>query len=134
MIAAILHSSIPSIACIGTAIMAALEIPLAIHARQLEQAVLAAPPPTCYTRASLPVPNATKSFWIHNLDAGQSPSLIEGSEGGLTSDADVCIIGSGITGVSAAYHLANLFATHESEEVEKAEKAKVVVLEAREFC
>lgn len=57
--------------------------------------------------ASLPVPNPTKSFWIDT--PGANPLAKEGSEGILTSDADVCIIGSGITGVSAAYHLAELW-------------------------
>lgn len=69
----------------------------------------------------LPVPNATKSFWINT--PGANPLANEGSHGQLTQEADVCIIGSGISGVSAAYHLS------------KSElPLSVVILEAREFC
>ena len=110
-----------------------LDIPLNVHAFDQQQAILQLPAPSYYTHASLPVPNATRSFWIHNLDKDQTPRLDEGSEGELSGDADVCIVGSGITGTSAAYHLANLFA--ESSEVDGQEKKlKVVMLEAREFC
>ena len=69
----------------------------------------------------LPVPNATKSFWINT--PGANPLADEGSYGQLTPEADVCIIGSGISGVSAAYYLS------------KSESPlSVVLLEAREFC
>ena len=69
----------------------------------------------------LPVPNATKSFWINT--PGANPLADEGSHGQLTPEADVCIIGSGISGVSAAYYLS------------KSESPlSVVLLEAREFC
>lgn len=77
--------------------------------------------------APLPVANWTKSFWINA--PGANPLAAEGSEGPLTQDADVCIIGSGLTGVSAAYHLGKEF-----ERQELAEKLKVVVLDARDFC
>lgn len=72
--------------------------------------------------APLPVPNSTKSFWLHPQSV-VNPLADEGSDGYLVQDADVCIIGSGITGVSSAYHL--------SREIPG---KKVVVLEAREFC
>ncbi|KJA16039.1 hypothetical protein HYPSUDRAFT_47784 [Hypholoma sublateritium FD-334 SS-4] len=71
--------------------------------------------------ASLPMDNPTKSFWL-NTEAA-NPLAEVGSTGELTQDADVCIIGSGITGVSAAWHLSN-----------GSEKPSVVILEAREFC
>ena len=77
--------------------------------------------------APLPVANWTKSFWINA--PGANPLATEGSEGPLTQDADVCIIGSGLTGVSAAYHLGK-----ELERQELAEKLKVVILDARDFC
>ncbi|KAF8880122.1 FAD dependent oxidoreductase-domain-containing protein [Mucidula mucida] len=70
--------------------------------------------------SSLPVANPTKSFWIDS--PGANPLAKEGSVGDLTVEADVCIIGSGITGISAAYHLS------------KKAGLKVVVLEARDFC
>ncbi|EJC99722.1 DAO-domain-containing protein [Fomitiporia mediterranea MF3/22] len=72
--------------------------------------------------ASLPVPNSTHSFWLHPSKE-VNPLAKEGSEGPITSDADICIIGSGITGVSAAYHLSK-----------SAPEKKVVILEARDFC
>ncbi|PFH49162.1 hypothetical protein AMATHDRAFT_148211 [Amanita thiersii Skay4041] len=73
-------------------------------------------------RASLPVPNATSSFWIDSPDA--NPLADVGSTGPLTTDADVCIIGSGITGVSTAYRLSQI-----SED-----PLSVIVVEARKFC
>lgn len=48
----------------------------------------------------------------------------EGSDGPLINDADLCIIGSGITGISAAYHISKM-----SEK-----PMKLVILEARDFC
>ncbi len=70
--------------------------------------------------SSLPVANPTKSFWIDS--PGANPLAKEGSVGDLTVEADVCIIGSGITGISAAYHLS------------RTAGLKVAVLEARDFC
>lgn len=74
----------------------------------------------------LPVPNPTHSFWI-NLP-GANPLGKEGSQDDVTPDADICIIGSGITGVSAAYHLARNLPTTDCV------PSKVVILEARDFC
>ncbi|EED83205.1 predicted protein [Postia placenta Mad-698-R] len=59
--------------------------------------------PTDQGFAPLLVPNSTRSFWIDT--PGANPLAKEGSQGTLTADADVCIIGSRITGISAAYHL-----------------------------
>jgi len=73
----------------------------------------------------LPVPNPTKSFWLNT--PGASPLAKEGSHGPLTTDADICIIGSGITGVSTAYHLAQ-----QLNQVDR--PIKTVILEARDFC
>lgn len=53
--------------------------------------------------ANLPVPNPTKSFWI-NSTPDANPLAAEGSDGTLTSDADICIIGSGITGMQRKYY------------------------------
>ncbi len=71
-------------------------------------------------RTPLPIANPTKSFWINS--PGANPLAKEGSTGPLTTAADVCIIGSGMSGVSAAYKL--------SEEA----GLKVAVFEARDFC
>lgn len=87
--------------------------------------------PENVARASLPVPNSTRSFWFTDPDVTPSPK--HGSEGALTEDADICIIGSGITGVSAAYHLAKAFS--EGEAAKGLDRpVKAVILEAREFC
>lgn len=75
---------------------------------------------------SLPVRNPTKSFWLSS-EPDANPLAHEGSEGSLTSDADVCIIGSGISGTSAAYHLSKLSR-------KSGRSLNVVMLEAREFC
>lgn len=75
---------------------------------------------------TLPVSNPTTSFW---LVPGANPLAAEGSTGPLTTDADVCIIGSGITGLSAAYHLAKTLG-----DTAAATPLKVVIVEARDFC
>lgn len=81
-------------------------------------------------RMSLPVDNPTKSFWLDT--PGANPLADEGSTGQLTKEADVCIIGSGITGVSAAWHLSKMF--EKQELASRGSKMRVVILEAREFC
>ncbi|KAK7451085.1 hypothetical protein VKT23_012761 [Stygiomarasmius scandens] len=73
---------------------------------------------------SLPIPNPSKSFWLE-----ANPLANEGSEGPLTQDADICIIGSGITGISAAYHISKILAERQDEML-----LKIAILEAREFC
>lgn len=80
--------------------------------------------------SSLPVSGPTKSFWTHGtVDA--NPLAAEGSEGALTSEADVCIIGSGITGTSVAYHLSKLVKT---ARFDVKTPVSAVILEARDFC
>ncbi|TFK48504.1 FAD dependent oxidoreductase [Heliocybe sulcata] len=92
----------------------------------LADAQLALTQPTEYPPASLPVPNPTKSYWLHG-ESGVNPLASEGSEGPLTADADICVIGAGITGVSTAYHLSKLVRN-------PVRPLKVVILEARDFC
>jgi len=78
--------------------------------------------------STLPVSNPTKSFWIYDAN----PLNRKGSTGPLgfnDDDIDVCIIGSGITGVSSAYHLGRFFNVQDPTS-----KRKIVILEAREFC
>ena len=86
------------------------------------QAVFTFPHAATFAPAGLPHPNPSKSFWIDSAPDA-NPLAREGSEGSLTSDADVCIIGSGMTGVSAAYALSK-----------QTPGLKVVILEARNFC
>jgi len=76
-------------------------------------------------RVSLPVEHPTKSFWLDT--PGANPLADEGSKGPLSEKADVCIIGSGMTGSSAAWHISNLFKG-------ASDPLSVVVLEARKFC
>jgi glycine/D-amino acid oxidase-like deaminating enzyme len=61
---------------------------------------------------------------------GVNPLARVGSSGSLTTDADICIIGSGITGVSVAYHLSKLLGSDAT--LQRA--MNIVVLEARDFC
>ena len=111
---------------IGVLVMSSLPIPLNVLAEHqviLERPVDSKPAP-------LPVPNPTKSFWIDTPDA--NPLAKVGSDGALTQDADVCIIGSGITGVSAAYHISRLLTDRSLHASSK--PLKVTILEARDFC
>lgn len=105
----------------------ATNLPVPLHELDNHQIVLEStdfvPSP-----ASLPVSNSTRAFWLHPT-ADVNPLAKEGSEGPLTGNADICIIGSGITGISAAYHLSRLFQKQQS-----VDGMKVVVLEARDFC
>ncbi|RDW92256.1 putative FAD dependent oxidoreductase protein [Coleophoma crateriformis] len=73
-------------------------------------------------QASLPTPNSTKSFWHTEpsqvlLGHRTTPSL--------PGTADIVIIGSGISGTSAAHSL---------KQDEAGKKLSVVMLEAREAC
>ena len=82
-------------------------------------------------RAGLPVPNWTKPYWLKDAH-DMSPAPNEGSEGSLTDDADICVIGSGISGVATVYHLGRQLA--QSSEGDIASPVKVVILDARDFC
>lgn len=101
-------------------------LPVFLNVLAEHQEVFLLPPDGA--RTPLPVPNSTHSFWINT--PGANPLAKEGSEGPLTADADIAIIGSGITGVSAAYHISRLLA----ETGDAAKPLKVVILEARDFC
>jgi hypothetical protein len=72
--------------------------------------------------ASLPVSNSTRSFWLHP-SKDVNPLAKEGSETPIQDKADIVIIGSGISGVGAAYHISKTMP-----------EKKVVILEARDFC
>ncbi|RPD57280.1 FAD dependent oxidoreductase [Lentinus tigrinus ALCF2SS1-7] len=105
-------------------------LPLVLNAFAEEQAALELPVQSV-PAAALPVPNPTKSFWIDT--PGANPLAKEGSEGALTHDADICIVGSGITGVSAAYHISRLL-SEQGEDGAGAKGLKITILEARDFC
>ena len=81
------------------------------------------------TSESLPVFNSTRSFWMHGAP-DVNPLARVGSTGPLTANADICIIGSGITGVSVAYHLSKLL----GDDATLQDTLNVVILEARDFC
>ncbi|KAF1943305.1 FAD dependent oxidoreductase [Clathrospora elynae] len=73
-------------------------------------------------RASLPTPTSTKSFW----HSEPNEFLIgHRTTEELSAEADVVIVGSGITGTSAARYLA---------EDQRADGKSIVILEAREAC
>ncbi|KAG2040208.1 FAD dependent oxidoreductase [Suillus americanus] len=80
--------------------------------------------------AKLPSRNPTRSFWIDS-SPDANPLAGEGSQDPLPSEADVCIIGSGITGVGVAYHLIELL-NNASFSVKR--PLSIVILEARDFC
>lgn len=89
---------------------------------------------TAEDQTILPVPHPTKSFWI-NSSPDANPHAKEGSTDPLTEDADICIIGSGITGVSAAYWLARSVTARKGGAKTTLQKPfKIVILEARDFC
>ncbi|KAJ6558006.1 FAD dependent oxidoreductase [Mycena capillaripes] len=86
-----------------------------------------APPP-----AALPHSNPTHSFWTHT--PGANPLADTGSRGPLTPEADVCIIGAGMTGVSTAYHLARTVKDGSFPIPDGRGKLRAVIFEARDFC
>lgn len=80
-------------------------------------------------RVSLPSLNSTTSFWL-DLTPEESPLANVGSTGSLTQDADICVIGSGITGVGVVWNLVKNL----RDSLEDHAKMKIVLLEARQFC
>lgn len=106
----------------------ACHLPLDLSAWERDEARLLAVSSSA-TPASLPHPEPTKAFWTHGTP-DCNPLAKEGSEGPLTSDVDICIIGSGVTGVSCAYHLARLRASGGAAEP----SLSVAILDARDFC
>lgn len=102
-------------------------LPLILNVLAEDQAAIELPVKSA--PASLPVSNPTKSFWIDT--PGANPLAKEGSDGALTHDADICIIGSGITGVSAAYHISRLLSEQGGD---SGKDMKITILEARDFC
>ncbi|KAJ7099250.1 hypothetical protein B0H15DRAFT_796943 [Mycena belliarum] len=60
-----------------------------------------------------PMTTSRPCFLLNSRQVSHSPGATplagDGSTGRLTDDADVCIIGAGITGASSSYHLSNAF-------------------------
>ncbi|KAG6895187.1 hypothetical protein C0992_002714 [Termitomyces sp. T32_za158] len=102
----------------------ALSVP--VLQEETRQDIFELPAPKFNSYSGLPVENSTLSFWIDS--PGANPLAKEGSVGELSVDADVCIIGSGMTGISAAYHLAKGVEARENGPI------KTVILDARDFC
>ena len=89
----------------------------------------------------LPHPSPSKAFWTHpglSKDWPQdgsdpegnhrvNPFAREGSDGPIEHEADMVIIGTGITGVGIALELSKLAR-------KEGKRMKVVLLEARDFC
>jgi len=103
-------------------------LPVPLNQLELSEAVLVSP--TAHGPAKLPVPHPTRSFWVDS--PGANPFANQGSSGPLTRDADICIIGSGITGVSTAYHLSKAICSSAKEGEQP--PLRVVMLDARDFC
>lgn len=78
--------------------LSTLSISVTIPLNQLPTSQFPLHRSTAHGPANLPVPNPSKSFWIDS-SPDANPLRAEGSTGSLTDDADVCIIGSGITGM-----------------------------------
>jgi hypothetical protein len=92
--------------------------------------VFETPPSEHPTPAKLPSPNPTRSFWIDS-SPDANPLAGQGSKDPLPSEADICIIGAGITGVGVAYHLIELL-NNASHSIKC--PLRIVILEARDFC
>lgn len=78
----------------------------------------------CNVAPGFPVENPTQSFW---LDDPPFPELVNVQSPSLPDEADVVIIGSGITGAAIARSILQ-------ECKRKGVSKKVVVLEARQLC
>ena len=71
----------------------------------------------------------TSSYWLQD---GANPLAKQGAADNFNHQkVDVVIIGSGITGISAAYHLVQGLKT---DNLSRAGDFRIVVLEARDFC
>ena len=75
---------------------------------------------------TLPSTSASKSYWLESLPASAQNVRHTRTSPTLPRHADVVVIGAGMTGVSCAYHLAQLEKLKPSEE-----KKSILLLEAR---
>ncbi|CAO1630527.1 unnamed protein product [Sympodiomycopsis kandeliae] len=76
-----------------------------------------------------PSKHPSPSYWLQTSSSPSSSNGVYGPDVPLEKEADVVIIGSGITGISAAYHL-----VHKLPPRYDGQSRKVVILEARDFC
>ncbi|KZT60161.1 DAO-domain-containing protein [Calocera cornea HHB12733] len=108
----------------------AQDLPLNLHAlAKTEEAFAKLPvPPVGSGTSTLPHPNPTQSFWTHST-SDANPLATEGSDVPLPPVIDVAIIGSGISGIGVAYHLAELL---KKGQIRK--PITIAVFEARDFC
>ena len=83
-------------------------------------------PSTCDKISQAPVPNPTKSFWLHS-DPNANPLARHGADDDLPTSSDVVVIGSGISGIFTVFHLIDKLARDDGP-------LRIVVLEARDFC
>lgn len=84
------------------------------------------------TPATLPTPESSSSFW-HTEPS--SLLLNHRTTEDLPREADVVVIGSGISGASVAHHLLqNQEGAEGNEKADGGKGVKVLVLEAREVC
>ncbi len=79
----------------------------------------------------LPRPNPTRSFW---LEDPPYPELVDVQSKVLPAQADVVVIGSGITGVAVAHSLLGDKSELSSPSELPSPPPLVVVLEARQLC
>lgn len=90
------------------------------------------PPPVHHTpKDSFPAQStpANSSFWLRDPTSNPLACKNSSSDVVLPEEADVCIIGSGMTGVCAAYHFARRVSSSSGND-----QLKVLILEARDFC
>ncbi|SPO26698.1 uncharacterized protein UTRI_03992_B [Ustilago trichophora] len=84
------------------------------------------------SEAPAPLPSAsdkaTVSYWMATTSSKQLPISLDE----IPAQSDVVIIGSGITGVSCAYHLVNSLPNASSTEKQKLRS--ITIVEARSFC
>ena len=73
-----------------------------------------------------PHPKPTLSFWLQG--ARSNPLIGHRTTDTLPSDADVIIIGAGMSGAATAYHILK------DHDLTRGNLPKVVILEAREAC
>lgn len=71
---------------------------------------------------------ATLSYWMATTSSDQLPTSLDE----IPAQSDVVIIGSGITGVSCAYHLVNSLSNATS--TQKQQLGSITIVEARSFC
>ena len=102
----------------------ALPVPLHLLQDSIDKLVGSNPSGPC----SLPVLNPTTPFWSAK-GLADNPLAKEGSMADLPDSVDICIIGSGITGTSVAYHLAKTMPLEPGKPPHR-----VIIMEARDFC